>query len=185
MQENRSHIFDATLSGENATEDDLLYVPNIPFISAIPNVQKLGFFAEIGFKTILTMTKPQQFHTLNVRKFLFGYRDEFMSMISKIKWDFTPEDVGILAPRHGVSKNTITVGLGLSDSENAGKLLAVNGKVRNNIWKSDECNDIKGSDGALYGPWATKNNLDLPVYLPEICRSLPMKYKEEVRNFFY
>jgi hypothetical protein len=116
-----------------------------------------------------------------VKKFLFGYRDDFMSLVSKIKWDFTPEDVGILAPRHGVSKNRLTVNLGLNNVENAGKLMAINGKTRYNIWKSDECNEIGGSDGALYGSEATKNNLDLPVYLPEICRSLPMTYKKEVK----
>lgn len=157
-------------------------MPNIPFISAIPNVKKLGFFADIGFKTILTVTQPQQFHTLSAKKYLFGYRDDFMNLISKINWDFTPEDVGILAPRHGLSKNRITVNLGLSNTENAGKLMAVNGKVRYNIWKSDECNDIKGSDGVLYGPEATKNNLDLPVYLPEICRSLPVMFEKKVKN---
>lgn len=63
-----------------------------------------------------------------------------MDFISKIKWDFIPEDVGILAPRRGVSKNSLTINAGLKNTDTIGKILDFNGKTKLNIWKTDECN---------------------------------------------
>lgn len=162
------------------TEDDFVHVPNIPFISAIPNVKRLGFFAEIGFKTIISMSKAKQFHSISIRDLFFGYRDEFMNLISKIKWDFTPEDVGLLAPRRGVSKQSVTVNSGTRNVNDVGKVLAVEGKK--NIWKGDKCNNVDGSDGVIYGPSRVRNHQDVTVYLPEFCRALPLKFVEKVRN---
>lgn len=141
----------------------------------------MGFLAEIGFRTILGMTKPQQFNQLDVRKFLFGYTDEYMNAISKIRWDFNPEEMGILSPRHGLSKQRVTVNLGLNDVEKAGRVEAIDGKSRHNFWNKDYCNNIHGSDGTLYGPHTISDKKDLHVYLPEICRSLPMKYVKKVK----
>lgn len=179
-QENRSHTFDMKASGENLTEDDFVHVPNIPFISAIPNVKRLGFFAEIGFKTIISMSKAKQFHSLSIKDLFFGYRDEFMNLISKIKWDFTPEDVGVLAPRRGVTKKSVTVNSGTKNVNDVGKVVSVEDKK--NIWKTDKCNNIDGSDGVIYGPNRVRNHQDVTVYLPEFCRSLPLTFVEKVRK---
>lgn len=155
-------------------------MPNIPFISAIPNVKRLGFFAEIGFKTIISVSKVKQFHSISIKDLFFGYRDEFMNLISKIKWDFTPEDVGILAPRRGVTKKSVTVNSGTRNVNDVGKVLAVADKK--NVWKTDKCNNIDGSDGVIYGPKRVRNHQDVTVYLPEFCRSLPLTFVEKVRK---
>lgn len=122
------------------SEDDVIIAPNIPFISAIPNVEKLSFFSKVGFQTLLTMTKPKEFQNITVRDYFFGYRDNFMNLISKIKWDFSPEDVGILAPRRGVSKNSVTINSGLKNADLIGKILKFGSKTKFDIWKTDECN---------------------------------------------
>lgn len=103
-----------------------------------------------------------------------------MNLISKIKWDFTPEDVGILAPRRGVTKKSVTVNSGTRNVNDVGKVLAVADKK--NIWKTDKCNNIDGSDGVIYGPKRVRNHQDVTVYLPEFCRSLPLTFVEKVRK---
>lgn len=156
-------------------------MPNIPLISGIPNAKALGFFGEIGYKAILATTKPKEFQSLTITKHFFGYKDEFMSTISKIKWDFNPEDVGVLAPRRGVSKHLMKVFSGTKDVNNVGKLYSINNKTKQNIWKTEECNRIKGSDGIIYGPALVQNKKDLEAYLPQLCRSLPLVFdKEEI-----
>lgn len=155
-------------------------MPNIPFISAIPNVKRLGFFAEVGFKTIISMSKAKQFHNLSVKDLFFGYRDDFMSLISKIKWDFKPEDVGVLAPRRGVSKTRVTVNSGTKNVKEVGKVLAVSNKKE--VWKTEKCNRIQGSDGVIYGPESVKRHQDVTVYLPEFCRALPLSFVQKVRK---
>jgi hypothetical protein len=168
------------LSGADLTEDDVVFVPNIPFISAIPNVKKMGFFAGVGFRGIVAASKPQQFHNLDIKKYLFGYRDDFMNMISTFKWDFNPEDVGILAPRRGVTKKSVTINSGIENVADVGKVLAVNGKTQQTIWKSDNCNEISGSDGVIYGPSRVRQHQTIDIYLPEFCRSLPLTFTEKV-----
>lgn len=169
------------MSGENLSEDDVIIVPNIPLISGIPNVKNLGFIAEFGYRTILAATKPKEFQNLTIASYLSGYTDNFMSLVSKVKWDFNPEDVGILAPRRGVSKQSVTVFSGTSDVNKVGRVFAVDNKTKHDIWTTEACNNITGSDGVIYGPDLVQNKEDLAVYLPNVCRSLPLVFDEEVK----
>lgn len=161
------------------TEDDILVVPNIPLISGIPNAKSLGFIAEFGFRTILGRTKPQQFQNISVAKYFHGYTDDFMNLVKVVKWDFNPEDVGILAPRRGVTKKAVTVRSGTGNINDVGKIVAVDGKTKLDIWKSEGCNQISGSDGVIYGPDLVQNKKDLQVYLTNFCRSLPLTFDKE------
>lgn len=156
-------------------------MPNIPFISGIPNVKSLGFLAEFGFKAILASTRPKEFQNLTVLKYMSGYNDNFMSFVSKIKWDFSPEDVGILAPRRGVTKKTLTVYSGTGDVKNVGKVYAIANQTKTNIWTSDKCNRVTGSDGVIYGTQLVQQREDLQVYLPNICRALPLVFDQEMK----
>ncbi|XP_070496760.1 scavenger receptor class B member 1-like isoform X2 [Chironomus tepperi] len=178
--ENRTHRFIPEMSG-SCTENDTIIAPNIPFISAIPNVAKLSFFSKVGFNTLLSLTKPEEFQNIRIKDYFFGYRDKFMDLISKIKWDFTPEDVGILAPRRGISKKSVTTNSGLKNTDTIGEVLDFGGKTKLDIWKTDECNEISGYDGIFNGPNLIRNKQNTAVFLPELCRSLPLEYsKEEV-----
>lgn len=169
---------------DGLTEDDMIHVPNIPLISAIPNVVRLGFFAKIALNSIVSLTKPNQFEMLSVRDYLFGHTDDFMNAISKIKWDFSGADIGILAPRRGVTRNTMTINSGIENTDDVGKVLAIDNQEKTNIWKSDGCNNIKGkSDGVFYGPSLVKNKQSTDVYLPDLCRSLPLEFKRKVKKY--
>lgn len=161
------------------TEDDVFIVPNIPLISGIPNVKSMGFLAEFGFRTILASTQPEQFQNLTISKYMFGYRDKFMSLVEKFKWDFKSEDVGILAPRRGLAKKSVSIFSGIDNVRNTGRLYAIDNKTKVNIWKSDECNEISGSAGVIYGPSLVQNKQEFSVYLPDICRTLPLVFDRE------
>jgi scavenger receptor class B, member 1 len=167
------------LTKENLSEDDVVIVPNIPLISGIPNAKALGFFGEIGYKTIIASTKPREFQNISIRKHFFGYNDEFTGLISKIKWDFNPEDVGILAPRRGVSKHQLSVFSGTQNVNDVGKVYSVNNRTVLDVWKTEECNKVAGSDGVIYGPTLVQNKEDLHAYLPQFCRSLPLVFDKE------
>lgn len=165
----------------NLREDDVVLVPNLPLISAIPNVKSLGFFAELGFKSILASTKPKEFNNLTIANYLFGYTDSFMKLVSRVKWDFNPEDVGILAPKRGITKKSVTVDSGVEDVAKVGQVYAVGDQPNLKIWKSDECNRVTGSDGVIYGPAFVQKKEDIQVYLPSFCRSLPLVFDKETK----
>ena len=160
---------------------DLLTVPNIPLISAIPNVNQLGFLEKFGFKTILGSTKPREFQNLTASKYFNGYNDSFMNLIEKVKWDFKAEDVGILAPRRGVTKKSVTVYSGTGNVYDIGKVVAMDSQDKVKIWKTDRCNQVSGSDGVIYGPSLVQKREVVQVYLPNFCRSLPLVFDKEVK----
>lgn len=163
------------------SENDLVIVPNIALISGIPNAKSLGFLGELGYKSILASTKPKSFQSLSILKYFLGYNDNFLNLISKLKWDFTPEDVGILAPRRGVTKKSLTVFSGTENVNDVGRVYAINNQTKLNVWKTDECNEVTGSDGVIYGPELVQHKKDLLVYLPNFGRSLPLVFDKEVK----
>lgn len=148
-------------------------------ISGIPNAKSLGFIGEFGFRTILGTTRPKQFQNISVAKYFHGYTDDFLNLVKVVKWDFNPEDVGILAPRRGVTKKAVTVRSGTGNVYDVGKIVAVDGKTKLDIWKTDSCNEISGSDGVIYGPSLVHKKEDLHVYLTNFCRSLPLVFDKE------
>jgi hypothetical protein len=118
---------------------------------------------------------------LSIKEFLFGYNDDFLNLISKIRWGFKAQDVSLLASKEGISRDDFTINLGTKKLEDTGFYAAVNGKVRHNIWKTEKCNRIEGSEGVFYGPSAIRNKRDVFIYLPEFCRTFPLRFEKEVR----
>ncbi|KAG5677316.1 hypothetical protein PVAND_007085 [Polypedilum vanderplanki] len=177
FNENRSHIFLPELSSKS--EDEIITCPNIALISAIPNVIRMGFFAKVGFNTILSATRPNELETLTLRDFIHGHTNDFMNAISKFKWDFSPEDIGILAQRRGVTKKSLSINSGIENSNDVGQVVKLGDKTSMNIWKSEECNAINASDGVFYGPEKIRNKKGVQVYLPEFCRSLPLEFRKK------
>jgi hypothetical protein len=105
-----------------------------------------------------------------------------MDMISKIKWDFSPEDVGILAPRDGLINKIMTVNTGVEKRNKVGQLEKIDNNLKTNIWKDEKCNEISGSDGSIYDYELIRKKSVVDVYIPEICRSLPMRFTSEVKH---
>lgn len=175
-------MFDAALSGENLSDGSVIHVPNIGFISTIPNVLRMGFLAEIGLKTAITMAKPKEFHDLQVRDFLFGVEDDFLNLISKVRWDLSKKDVAMLGYRDGILKRKYTVDSGVNDPTSSCQFSAINDKRSDDMWTTADCNTIKGSDLTVYNNTAIKNKQELFIYLPELHRAISLDFKEEVNN---
>lgn len=78
-------------------EDDVFMVPNIPLIAALAKTKDADFFTKSGFQTILTASRPKQFHSKTVDEFLFGYSDNFIEMVP----DLQPKQAGLISGRRG------------------------------------------------------------------------------------
>lgn len=154
-------------------------MPNLALISAFPNVKAMGYFADLGFRTILASTKPSEFESVTISNYAHGFSDSFKGLIEKFKWDFSSKDVGILAPRRGVDSKTTTIFSGTGDVRKVGQVYAIGNQTKTNIWKSDKCNQVSGSDGVINGPWLVQNKQDISVYLTNICRALPLVFDRE------
>lgn len=188
-KENRSHTFLPELSG-NLKEDDVVIVPNVVLLSGIFNAKSLGFLAEILFKGMLVSSKPKEFQNLTAESFFHGYNDDFVNLITKFRWDLHPQDIGMLSYRRGVTKKSLTIFTGTDDIEKVGGVFSVNNQTKLGIWKSESCDVVKGSEGAIFGPSLAQNKKDLLIYVPDFCRSMPLEFKQEtqfdgMRSYLY
>ncbi len=44
-----------------------------------------------------------------------------------------------------------------------------NGKTKMDAWKGDKCNEMSGTDGSIFPPFANEGTV-LSVFTPELCR---------------
>lgn len=56
----------------------------------------------------------------------------------------------------------------------------MNGETRMNIWNTDECNDIVGTDGSQFPPHLMDKEEPLKIFIKSFCRTLTLKYDREV-----
>jgi CD36 family len=159
-------------------EEDIVKVPNIPLLAALTKMstKQLNTVEEMGLKTILGMTKPKEFQDKTVKEFMFGYTDSFIGSLP----DMTPARAGLLSGRKGVAADNLTVFTGLDTIDNLGKIFAMNGQTKLDIWNSDECNEIVGTDGSQFPPYLMDKEQELQIFIKSFCRTLTLKYDREV-----
>lgn len=80
----------------------------------------------------------------------------------------------------GVSTDNLTVHTGEDSLDNLGKIYAMNGQTKLNIWKTEECNEIVGTDGSQFPPHLMDKDEELSIFVKSFCRTLKLKYEREV-----
>lgn len=134
----------------------------------------------MGLQTLALATSPKEFQPKTVEEFLFGYLDPLVSGIAISMTDFRKEKMGILGSRRGISTDNLTVYTGEDSLDNLGKVYAMNGETEMNIWSTEECNQIVGTDGSQFPPsWMDKER-NLDIFIKSICKPFSIKYEEEV-----
>lgn len=161
------------------SEDDMVMVPNVPLILAINSVSK-DTTKNLGLKTVLMMHSPKEFQMKSVKDYLFGYTDSFINTIALYIDDFKPEKIGIFGSRKGISTDNLTIYTGEESLENLGKIFAMNGEENMNIWDTEECNTIIGTDGSQFPPSWLDRERNLDIFLKSICRPFTLEYQTEV-----
>lgn len=113
-----------------------------------------------------------------------GYEDDMITLAKQLPFlagEEVPFDrVGWFYMRNNSADLTgwYNVDTGEKDISQIGKLKYWNFKDSNGAFE-DECGELKGSAGEFYPPQLTKND-DISLFTPDMCRSLPLDYSEEV-----
>jgi len=71
---------------------------------------------------------------------------------------------------------------GLKEIEKLGEIISVNEQKQLSFWNTEYCNMINGSDGSIFPPFVTRDQI-LKVFSPEMCRSIYMKYVEDIELY--
>uniref|UniRef100_A0A8D8ARV8 Lysosome membrane protein 2 n=1 Tax=Culex pipiens TaxID=7175 RepID=A0A8D8ARV8_CULPI len=182
-KEKRSYQFLANQS--NGMQFDKVVVPNIPMLTAISNYYDESFYKKMILNTALTGVKAKPFKVLPVDSFLWGYEDELLSLAQK--FSFNPEvsfsKFGILMTRNGTSTETFTIYSGENDLKQLAVIKEMDGKSKMEMWTTDECNRVDGTDGSQFPPHLMDKKQTLYVFIKSLCRKFPLQYEKDVILF--
>jgi hypothetical protein len=177
--ENRTQEYRSDLTPSNLNENDTLILPNVPLILAINAVSK-DPGKKLLLRTLMSTTSPNEFNAKKAREFIWGYRDGLVSGIALSVKDFSEEKVGMMGGRKGISTDNLTIYTGEDLLENFGKVYAMNGVTNVTMWDTDECNEIRGTDGTQFSLEDLAGDSKLQIYPKSICRTFNMDYEKEV-----
>lgn len=136
----------------------------------------MSYVENTAFDLILRTTWPKEFQYRTVKEYMFGYSDDLINMTPNMKAD----KVGLMSGRKGVSTDNLTVHTGEDSLDNLGRIHAMNGEAKLNIWDTEECNEIVGTDGSQFPPHLMNKEDELKIFLKSFCRTLTLKYEREV-----
>ncbi|XP_055628151.1 lysosome membrane protein 2 isoform X2 [Toxorhynchites rutilus septentrionalis] len=182
-KEKRSYQFLANQS--NGMQYDRVLVPNIPMLTAVAGYYSESFYKKMLLNTAITSVGAKAFKILPVDSFLWGYEDELLNLAKKFSFnsEISFEKFGILMTRNGTSSETFTIYSGESDLRQLSIIKEMNGKSSMDMWTTDECNRLDGTDGSQFPPHLMDKRQTLYVFIKSLCRKFPLRYEKEVTLF--
>lgn len=85
--------------------------------------------------------------------------------------------------RRGVSQESFTVNSGVGDLKKLNVIDNFNGKPKLDLWSTDKCNRIDGTDGSQFPPYLMNQKHQLEVFIKAFCRKFPLAFDSEVNIY--
>ncbi|XP_058459928.1 lysosome membrane protein 2 isoform X2 [Malaya genurostris] len=182
-KENRAYQFLANQS--SGMQYDKVVIPNIPMLTAISKIYEESFYKKMLLNAALTNVNAEPFKSLPVDSFLWGYVDELLSLAKRFSFDdeVSFEKFGILMTRNGTSSETFTIYSGETDLKQLAVIKGLDGKSALDLWTTEECNRVDGTDGSQFPPHLMDKRQTLYVFIKSLCRKFPLRYEKEVTLF--
>ncbi|KAJ9599080.1 hypothetical protein L9F63_010440, partial [Diploptera punctata] len=182
-QQKSTFDFVPELSGGHLPRQTRITVPNLPLLSAMSVMKDMYILTQLAFLAVAKTLETRQFVHLTAHDFFWGYDDPLFSL-ARTYASFTHElpykRFGLFAQRNGVRKDRITIYTGVDNKDKFGIVSRWNGADRMHYWNGEECNRIDGTDGSFFPPHLVNRESRLYIYHHDMCRRLPLEYKEEV-----
>lgn len=182
-QEKRSNEFIPELS-QGDPKHLTIIAPNLPLIGAISKSADKSYLTQklISFFGGLFYVKP--FLNLKVEDYFWGYEDNIYTLAqglaSTVHKDARLSKFGIVTGLRGISSDRITIHSGVGNLDELGIITRFNGQKALNVWKTDECNRLDGSDGSQFPPTTLSRKSKLYVFHKDLCRRFPLVYKDDI-----
>lgn len=164
------------------SEDDLVVVPNVPMLSATTQSRHAARFLRLAMASIMDILKIKPFVEVSIGQLLWGYDDPLLKLAKDVvpKEQKLPYDqFGLFYGKNGTHPDIYTIFTGVEDITKYGMMDRWNGKDGLGHWTTNACDNILGGDGSIFPPHITKQKI-LKVFDKDLCRTLPLVFKEEV-----
>jgi CD36 family. len=74
-----------------------------------------------------------------------------------------------------------TLDTGLADVNRLGDMIVYNDQTRLSVWKTDECNEFRGSYGAYWPPASVREGGNVSFFNGFLCRNVPLVKEQDTR----
>jgi len=174
----KSYVFVPDKS--SGSPNDNVTVINFPILTAAYEVQYQSYFVRIGLKELLKLYKEELFETRTVGEILWGYEDPVLKLMKRFV-PSTPSVVGLFSgpTANGTDDGEYTVCSGVKNASELAQIKAWNGKSSVSYWNDRYGNQINGTDGSLWHPFAKKDD-KFYVFSSDVCRSIYARYDRTV-----
>ncbi|KAK5638451.1 hypothetical protein RI129_012746 [Pyrocoelia pectoralis] len=184
-QEKREHRYREDLSN-GRLQNDTVVVPNLPLLSAAALSKEYLYPFRLMISGVFEQLDAKPFINVPVDKLIWGYDDVFYSVVKSVMSFYKTlpfEKFGILASKKGVSEDILTAHTGINDINKVKQIDTVNGKKYTPYWGTDQCNEVKGSDGTAFSPMDVRERRPVLVYNKEMGRTVKLTYEKDVKIF--
>lgn len=182
-QEKRSNEFVPEMS-QGDPEHLTITVPNLPLISAISKSVDTFYITQKFMSLVFAGFNIKPFLHLKINDYFWGYEDTIYTiaqgLASTVHKDAHLSKFGIISSRRGISSDRITIHSGVGNLNELGIITRYNGQKTLNVWTTDECNRLDGSDGSQFPPTTLNRKSKLYVFHKDLCRRFPLVYKEDI-----
>ncbi|KAG5454400.1 Lysosome membrane protein 2 [Clonorchis sinensis] len=137
---------------------------------------KFGWLPELVTKVVEFLENRTGEHliiTRSVHELMWGYEDPFLALLKKAFIPVPNTMVGLYLDKNNTDDGIITIYGDNKDKQNYGHIYKYHGSTHLSCWKSDQANQINGSDGSLFHPFMSPTE-DPYIFSADICRSLQL-----------
>ncbi|XP_053675470.1 lysosome membrane protein 2-like [Anopheles nili] len=159
---------------------DQVVVPDVVFLTAVSKKRLEGAFKQFTFNVAASSAGSRAFTKKPVESLLWGYKDDLLDMAkSMFDSDISPT-FGMLMTRNGTSAENFTIYSGVNSLRELALMKQMDGKPRFDLWHTDECDNVGGTDGSQFPPHLMDRKQPLHVFIKSLCRKFPLAYDSEV-----
>jgi len=172
---------------------DEVILPNVPMFGMLGKFRTDPDLFASSNSFLNSIDPPQSvFEKKTVGEVTWGYEHSLVTMANS----FLPEDqklpelFGYFYGKNNTEDKEFQINTGKHDILDLGSIVKYDNKTHLSAWYDDKeaagdgktCNRIHGTDGSLFPPHVTENQI-FYIFNKDICRSLPIEYKETVQHF--
>uniref|UniRef100_A0A182MGT3 Scavenger receptor class B n=1 Tax=Anopheles culicifacies TaxID=139723 RepID=A0A182MGT3_9DIPT len=159
---------------------DEVTVPNVVFLTGVSKKRTEGAWSQLGFNVAASSAGQSAFIKKQVNSLLWGYEDELLKLAkSMLGTEIATSKFGMLMTRNGTSAENFTIFSGESSIRQLGVIKHLDGKARLDLWYTDECDHVGGTDGSQFPPHLMDRKQMLKVFIKSLCRQFPLVYDSE------
>ncbi|CAL4144053.1 unnamed protein product, partial [Meganyctiphanes norvegica] len=167
------------------SEDDVIMTLNIPMVSAVNQIRFAARLVKLALSSMLDVLKEDPFAAHTVKELMWGYDDPLLKIAKEIMppdQQMPFDEFGFFYNKNGSTDGLFNVWTGADDMTQYTEIENFNHEKSLSFWKTDECNDIKGSDGTSFPPDIKKESV-LYMFNENFCRSIPLTFWHDIEKY--